>query len=500
MDNTVIVCIREGKMTEKQFKKATGVMFPIVTIIIVLLILFDAAKVIRGNALKVGDFICIGISVVGLIMCIVAKIIWSSQYIGGILIMVGGAIAYLAVCINSQQVAIFAIGIPFVMASIIYLRNKLTSIGAVIATIGTIILSVRLAISGVISTDVAFISIIVMIMSSVIGIGVITVLTKFNEENHDIISGAMEDAKSTAESVVGIASEITEQFEASKEALDSLSESVSSNQEVMSDIASSTETTAQAIQEQAIKCAEINDITDSAKKMMDEMLATSSATMDRVAEGMELLDNLGKQSVSVREASDATVESTDKLTKRVDDVKDIIGVISGISSQTNLLALNASIEAARAGEAGKGFAVVADEIRGLSEQTQSATNQIAEIINELNEDAKTANRSVSDTIACVEKQNNLIEESRNKFIEIKEDVSGLASEISGTEACVNSIISNTEVINDNITHLSATSEEVAAGSNNGLVTADAAAEGMKNVVGIMENINKLAGELAAAIK
>ena len=40
----------------------------------------------------------------------------------------------------------------------------------------------------------------------------------------------------------------------------------------------------------------------------------------------------------------------------------------------------------RAGEAGKGFAVVADEIRQLSEQTKTASDNIIEIINELNSD------------------------------------------------------------------------------------------------------------------
>lgn len=61
-------------------------------------------------------------------------------------------------------------------------------------------------------------------------------------------------------------------------------------------------------------------------------------------------------------------------TRTVDQVMNLIGEIAG---KVNLLSLNASIEAARAGTSGAGFAVVAAEIRGLADQTQDATRDIA---------------------------------------------------------------------------------------------------------------------------
>jgi methyl-accepting chemotaxis protein len=61
----------------------------------------------------------------------------------------------------------------------------------------------------------------------------------------------------------------------------------------------------------------------------------------------------------------------------------VLNVISALAGQTNLLALNAAIEAARAGENGRGFAVVADEVRNLARRTQTSTDDIAAIIQQL---------------------------------------------------------------------------------------------------------------------
>lgn len=473
-------------MTGEQYVRANKRVYNVVIILLAVMTILSVMACLAE--FKITILLQTAAAVAGIIVVnTYAKKFWDSKKGGEILLGTGSAVYCVFLFLN-QNNFVYAYGIPLFVACVLYLDVKFVYYGIGVTAVGNIIHIIVQVITKRADGVELFFSIIILATVVYAVYEASILLTKFNEENLEMQAAASEKMLATAENLV-------KHFDSAKEKLETLEEVINNNNESISNIAQSTGSTAEAIQQQALMCEEIHKNTDSAEKETEAMIDKANHTMENVAEGARLVTGLKNQADNVEQASNQAAESTKQVSDRVEEVKGIVATILSISSQTNLLALNASIEAARAGEAGKGFAVVAEEIRQLSEQTKDATNKITDIIQDLNEDAQHAMDSMEHSADSIREQNELIETTKNKFETINDEMQSLASAIGEIEGSMQSILNSTDTISQSISNLSATGEEIAASSTEGLQTAEHAVEAMKQTKEIIDATYLLARDL-----
>ena len=485
-------------MTASQYKRAHSTIYPIIAIIMVYVCLIMIGQITAVQS-RWTNWLQIIVSALALVGATAFYVTKKEEKICGIGMLSCASAAYVVIVLCTNNIECFAYAFPILFASMALLNVKFVIAGDVIIVAANVIkLISRYGGNDTNTQQSLFVAVFASALVCFGAFRVVKLLIRNNEENMATITEAAQKQEQSYKKTIAVAEDISRNFADAMEMLDRLDKSVDTSNFAMSNIAESTESTAEAIQEQANMCAEIQEHTDVAENETKNMIEASKRTDENVEEGSAMVKELREQAHNVETASAVTVEVIESLTQKVAEVQNFVGTILSISSQTNLLALNASIEAARAGEAGRGFAVVAEEIRQLSEQTKDASNNITSIIEELNGDTRRANESIKNSVASVEKQNELIEETREKFEKINEGVTELTANIDTTEQVIKQILQSTGVISENITHLSATSEEVAASSTEGMRTSENTVEDMKACRAVLEKIYALAQELQQA--
>lgn len=167
----------------------------------------------------------------------------------------------------------------------------------------------------------------------------------------------------------------------------------------------------EALEELALASQNVSDRAASAQEQVQEASKV-------VEEGDQAMNRTVDSISIIRETVSDTAKKVKRLGEASQKISKVVNLISEFASQTNLLALNAAIEAARAGEEGRGFAVVAEEVRSLAEQSASATSEIEELVEEIQNQTREVVIAMETGTDQVVEGTKLVEVARDKLSQI----------------------------------------------------------------------------------
>ena len=257
----------------------------------------------------------------------------------------------------------------------------------------------------------------------------------------------------------------SEQIAASSEEL-TASSAQSAN--ASTQVAQSVVTAAEAVQAQqqgvdtsAGSVKKVSTAVDTLREEAGKVAQHASAAFERAVSGSKAIHASVEQIKSVETTVGESAAIVDKLGERSQEIGQIVETIAGISGQTNLLALNAAIEAARAGEHGRGFAVVAEEVRKLAEQSQTAAQQIADLITGIQSDTAEAVNSMQEGSRAVSDGAQSVEGLRENFDEIRVFVDEVSKEVNQMAEAIKRVAADTANIAREVANIDAQGHKVA---------------------------------------
>jgi methyl-accepting chemotaxis protein len=229
------------------------------------------------------------------------------------------------------------------------------------------------------------------------------------------------------------------------------------------------------------------------------MAGTAEKTAEAAKNGSTAVDKAVQQMTNIEKTVMHSSEVVTNLGGRSKEIGQIVDTISSIAGQTNLLALNAAIEAARAGEQGRGFAVVAEEVRKLAEQSQNASKQIAELINEIQQDTEKAVTAMQDGTREVSVGARVVNEAGQAFKDIFSLVDTVSSDVREISAAMQELAGGSQEIVHSVRDIDGVSKQAAAQAQTVSAAVEEQSAAVEEMAASSEALSNMGEELKRSV-
>ena len=485
--------IRE--VAEQSKNKTALIGITIMNVVLALAYLLEVFK----DARSIGSYcviaaLCLGPAIAGIVMYCLNKQSALIRYVCGF----GFALLYAYIMFTSTTDLVFCYIIVFFVILIVYMDFNLLGVLSAYAMIVNIALLVKKAIEGnlkgVVLTN-AEISLACLIMTGVFTVMSIYKISQINKANVGKAAAEKEQSEALLNTTLSVADSMTGNIEGAVSETDSLKEAIELTQQAMTNLAEGTNEAVEAIEAQKLSTMKINEYIKGVEDSVGSIVKEVTEAEENLEAGNVIMNDLLKQ-VKVSEESNALVaEKMEGLKEYAGKMQDIMGLIRNVANQTSMLALNASIEAARAGEAGKGFAVVATEISSLSTQTNSATGDIDQLIDNIVKSVEEVTQAMEKLVEGSELQNQYVNNTAASFEKIHKSTQGISCQVSQLQEAVEIVTEENDQVEKQIEHVAHTMEEVTSSADETLENCNTNLDSIAKVVALMDSLKEDAAKL-----